>query len=192
MSSTPNLQSVNLQTIADGLTAILFSPVILPIAEAVKQPIVQSTIKEGIAISERYQNAVSEIAQAWERTTGSQEQREKYKSQLHATNGRTNTAKNFLNLLSDLNTDVDRMTNGVADLRVILPVGVGLLAVRQLIRQGWKLDDIPWYILAWYAIDIFVKLNAEGESELVNVTSTTFSVNLQEQQNSDSGNTYTG
>jgi hypothetical protein len=196
MSSRFDLQSINLPTIADGLTAILFSPVILPIAEAVKQPLVQSTIKEGIAISERYQNAMSEIAESWEKATNtSQKPRETISSQSHLKNGKSDAAKNFVHSISELNAELSRMTNGAADLRVILPVGLGLFAIRQLIRQGWKLDEIPWYILAWYAVDTFVKLNSEEESQesqLVNVSSTTFSVTLQEQQNSDSSNTYKG
>jgi hypothetical protein len=192
MSSRFDIQSINLPTIADGLTAILFSPVILPIAEVVKKPLVQSTIKEGIAISERYQNAMSEIAESWERATNtSQKPRETISSQSHLKNGKSDAAKNFVDGVSELNAELSRMTNGVADLRVILPVGLGLFAIRQLVRQGWKLDEIPWYILAWYTVDTFVKLNSEEESQLVNVHSTTL-VTLQEQQNSDSSNTHKG
>lgn len=191
MTSKQNLQLDDLLTIVESLTAILVSPVILPIAAAIKQPLVQATIQESITFSERWQNVINEVAQGWEKTTTSrQEPREKY-YQPHVKNGRTDTAKDFLNLVSNLNTEVKRMTNDVADLRVILPLGIGLLAVRQLLRQGWKLEDIPWYVLAWYAIDIFIKLNYESETELVEVTRQSFSLVVQEQQESDSSNTYT-
>lgn len=59
-----------------------------------------------------------------------------------------------------LNQDVRRATNGVVDLRFLLPLSFVLLALRQLIVKGLQLEIIPWYVLAWYGFDSFVKLHA--------------------------------
>ena len=40
-----------------------------------------------------------------------------------------------------------------------MPLGLGTLALGQLITKGPQLDKIPWYNLAWYAFDSFNKLN---------------------------------
>ncbi len=161
-------------TIFEGLTAIVFSPLILPIASAVKQPIVQNTIKDSIILSERFKDAVVEIGEVFEKATADarKEKSDGLSSRTypnHVTNGKSEVAQDFINLISDINADVARMTSGVADLRVILPLGIALLSVRQLFRKGLELDQMPWYILAWYAFDIFTRLNYEDEEhELIN------------------------
>lgn len=57
------------------------------------------------------------------------------------------------------NRQVDRATEGAMDLRFLVPLGFGTLAVRQLMAEGLQLDVIPWYALAWYAFDSFIKLH---------------------------------
>ncbi|MFM2063303.1 MAG: hypothetical protein RLZZ507_2973 [Cyanobacteriota bacterium] len=183
-----------LDTIFEGLTAIVFSPVILPIASAMKQPVVQNTIKDSILLSERVKDAVAEMGETVEKATADarKEKPESWKSRTYSnrfTNGKTEAAKDFINVVSDLNADVGRMTNGVADLRVILPLAIGLLSLRQLLRKGFELEEIPWYILAWYAFDIFTRLNFEDETQLTNLSINTVSMEFQEQQSSDSNNT---
>jgi hypothetical protein len=54
-----------------------------------------------------------------------------------------------------------RATDG-QDLRALLPLGVGLLALRQALRGRGRLDDAPWYVLGWYAFDSFWKLRPSG------------------------------
>ncbi|TAF07179.1 MAG: DUF5132 domain-containing protein [Nostocales cyanobacterium] len=183
-----------LDTIFEGLTAIVFSPLILPIASAMKQPVVQNTIKDGILLSERVKDAVAEMGATVEKVTADarKEKPESFKSRTspnYVTNGKSEAAKDFINIISDLNADVGRMTNGIADLRVILPVGIGLLSLRQLLRKGFQLEEIPWYILAWYAFDIFTRLNFEDETQLTNLSINTVSMEFQEQISSDSNNT---
>ncbi|MEA5576067.1 DUF5132 domain-containing protein [Anabaena sp. UHCC 0451] len=183
-----------LDTMVEGLTAIVFSPLILPIASAVKQPVVQNTIKDGILLSKRVKDAVAEMGETLEKATADarKEKPASLKSRTYpnyVTNGKSEAAKDFINIISDLNTDVGRMTNGVADLRVILPVGIGLLSIQQLLKKGLQLEEIPWYILAWYAFDIFTRLNVEDETQLTNLSINTVSMEFQEQQSSDSNNT---
>lgn len=186
--------SSTLDTIFEGLTAIVFSPVILPIASAMKQPVVQNTIKESILLSETVKDAMAEMNESWENLI--QETRRKkvgnYQSRTYSnvvTNGKSEVAKDVINVISDINKDVSRMTNGVADLRVILPLAVALLSLQQVFRKGLQLDEIPWYILAWYAFDIFTRLNFEDETQLNNLSISSVSIELQEQQNSDQNNT---
>jgi hypothetical protein len=192
------LKTDHLPTIVEGLTAILLSPVILPVASAVKQPIVQNTIKEGIHLSERVRDALTDAAEEVQKITAdvSRERQDesRYRNSETAThyvsNGKSEAAKDFLNVMSDINKDVGRMTNGVADLRLLFPTALGFLAFRQLLRQGPRLDDIPWYILAWFAFDAFVRLNQENESKSSNLPSDILPATLQEQQRGNSSNTY--
>ncbi len=75
------------------------------------------------------------------------------------TQGQTEAAMGISNTVIDLNQRVERATNGTVDLRFLFPLGLGTLAVRQLIIKGLQLEVIPWYVLAWYAFDSFWKLN---------------------------------
>jgi hypothetical protein len=179
----------------EGLTAIVLSPVILPVASAMKQPGVQNTIKEGILLSDKVKDAIAEMGETWEKIIGETRKgkAENFPSSRtypnYLINGKSEVAKDLINIIADMNTDVGRMTNGVADLRVILPLGIALLSLRQLLRKGLELEEIPWYILAWYAFDIFTRLNFEDESQLNNLSINAVSIELQEQKSSDSNNT---
>ncbi len=68
-------------------------------------------------------------------------------------------ASNLTDAVADLNKRVAQATNGVVDLRWLIPVGLGALAVRQLRRNGLKIETAPWYVLAYYAFDSFIKLH---------------------------------
>lgn len=61
------------------------------------------------------------------------------------------------------NQQVKTATNDLVDLRFLFPLALGTLALRQLIVRGWQLDLIPWYVLAWYTFDSFLKLNADDK-----------------------------
>lgn len=72
---------------------------------------------------------------------------------------RSEAAVGVSNAVQDLNQRVAHLTNGTVDLRFLLPLGFGTLAVRQLIVKGLQFDIIPWYVLAWYCFDSFIKLH---------------------------------
>jgi len=181
MESNFDWQKVNLPEIVDGLTAIIFAPVIVPVAEIIKQPLVKTAIKESLTLSQRYQEVVTDTVEAFEhvgaaargeRTFSRTEQfnyRNGSTSQIYLTDGKSAVAKDLLNIMSDFNSDVYKMTNGAADLKLIVPLGLGLFALVQLIKQGFKFEDIPWYILAWLAFDSFMKLNINAESQQANI-----------------------
>lgn len=70
------------------------------------------------------------------------------------------TATEIIRTTTDLNQKVQTATNNTVDLRFLVPLSLGILAMRQLLIKGWQLELIPWYVLAWYAFDSFVKLHS--------------------------------
>jgi len=69
-----------------------------------------------------------------------------------------------VDVAQELNRRVARATRG-ADLRLLVPLGLGALSVRQAFRDSPGLKQAPWYVLAWYAFDSFVKLNGRVVAE---------------------------
>ena len=79
------------------------------------------------------------------------------------TEGSSEAAEDIKNTMINLNRRFDQATSGEADLRLIFPLGLSILAVRQVIVKGLQLEIIPWYVLAWYAFDSFIKLNSASD-----------------------------
>ncbi|HBB34182.1 MAG TPA: hypothetical protein DDZ80_22595 [Cyanobacteria bacterium UBA8803] len=82
--------------------------------------------------------------------------------------GKSEAATGITNAVFDLNKRVGAATNGIVDLRFLVPLGFSALAVRQLMIKGLQLDFIPWYVLAWYAFDSFIKLHYTSEPQAKN------------------------
>lgn len=68
---------------------------------------------------------------------------------------RRGAATNLVGALGGLNRRVELATNGSADLRLLIPLGLAALSIRQMIREGMEIDKIPWYVLAWDAFQTF-------------------------------------
>lgn len=49
---------------------------------------------------------------------------------------------------------------GGTDLRVLVPLGLGLMAARRAMRGEERLADAPWYVLAWYASETYAKFHS--------------------------------
>ncbi len=77
--------------------------------------------------------------------------------------GKSGVAEDLTSAVSDLNQRVGLATNGAVDLRMLVPVGLATLAVRELLRNGWEFETAPWYVLTWYAFDSFIKLHYTAE-----------------------------
>lgn len=75
------------------------------------------------------------------------------------TTGKSEAAAGIMSTVTDLNKRVGLATDGTADLRVLIPITFGLLSLRQLFVKGLQFQIIPWYVLAWYAFDSFIKLH---------------------------------
>jgi hypothetical protein len=80
-------------------------------------------------------------------------------------NVHTDAAIAVSNPVIDFNQRVKQATEGQLDIRVLFPFGLGCLAIRQLIIKGLQFDIIPWYVLAWYAFDSFIKLHGTNRLE---------------------------
>jgi hypothetical protein len=163
MTSTFDLQKVNLPEMVNSVTTIICSPLIIPVAEVVKQPVVKTTISEGMLLSQRLQAVVTAAMEEWENQSAvNSHLRQDFQPRTtHDTNGRPSMAEDFIHVMSDFNTDVDQITDGVMDLRSLFPLALALLALGQLVKQGTQWDTIPWYLLAWFAFDSFVKLHEQ-------------------------------
>jgi hypothetical protein len=70
-------------------------------------------------------------------------------------------ASRLLERLSAANRRVHDATGGKVDLRFLVPAGFAALSLRQLVRTGPATASIPWYALAYYAFDSFVKLHGD-------------------------------
>ena len=157
--------------IVEGVTAVMAGPVVLAVAEGINQSLVKSTIKEGIAFSERSQEAMAEARERFEDLVAevqaelAEERQAKPNTETKKTASQSNTATGVMSTITTLNEQLGQMTNGIADLRLLLPLGFGALALRQVLDKGFELEEIPWYTLAWYAFDSFVKLHNSSESQ---------------------------
>jgi hypothetical protein len=72
-------------------------------------------------------------------------------------------AANLTSAMAGLNQRVKQATEGSFDLRFLMPLFLSLLALRQLFSKSPRLKTAPWYVLAWYAFDSFLKLNDPTE-----------------------------
>lgn len=79
--------------------------------------------------------------------------------------GKSDAAAEVSNAVVDLNKRVRQATNNAVDLRLLFPLGLGVFSIRQLLTKGLQLETIPWYVLAWYAFDSFLKLHATSQAQ---------------------------
>ncbi|MBE8967040.1 hypothetical protein IQ277_12520 [Nostocales cyanobacterium LEGE 12452] len=79
--------------------------------------------------------------------------------------GNTEAAAGVSSAVVDLNQRVKQSTHGAFDLRILFPLGLASLSVRQLLNKGLQLEVIPWYVLAWYAFDSFIKLHGTSQKQ---------------------------
>ncbi len=85
--------------------------------------------------------------------------------ELPETGGKSGAADNLVQAVVDLNRRVGESTSGIVDLRLLLPLGFSGLAIYQLLRKGLQFEIIPWYVLAYYAFDSFIKLHYTSEPD---------------------------
>jgi hypothetical protein len=71
----------------------------------------------------------------------------------------SSTATGLLAALTDLDRRISRLTGGRVDVKVLVPAGLGLLALRQFTTAGLGLAEVPAYVLLWYTFDSFYKLH---------------------------------
>lgn len=60
--------------------------------------------------------------------------------------------------LRAVDSRIARSTGGRLSLRWLVPVSFCAVALRQLVRGGLTIGEIPWFVLLYYGIDSFFKL----------------------------------
>jgi hypothetical protein len=76
------------------------------------------------------------------------------------------SAKSITDAVSDLDRHLGSATGGILSLRLLAPVAFGALAALQLARRGLEIGAAPWYLLAYFAFESYVRLNvAEQKCE---------------------------
>lgn len=80
-----------------------------------------------------------------------------------AATGIETSAKSLTDAVSDLEDQVGPALGNILDLKLLVPLGFGALAALQLARRGLEIGGAPWYLLAYFAIESFVKLNRPEE-----------------------------
>ena len=63
-----------------------------------------------------------------------------------------------LALVRGLDRWIGRTTGGQLSLRWLVPASFIAVALRQLVRQGVTMGDLPWFVLLYYGVDSFLKL----------------------------------
>lgn len=61
-------------------------------------------------------------------------------------------------LVRGLDRWIGRSTGGQLSLRWLVPASFIAVALRQLLRQGVTLGELPWFVLLYYGVDSFLKL----------------------------------
>ncbi|MDJ0724058.1 MAG: hypothetical protein QNJ38_03000 [Prochloraceae cyanobacterium] len=79
--------------------------------------------------------------------------------------GRSRAAAEVIGSFSQLDRKVKLATDEAIDLRFLVPLSFGVLALRQLLNKGLLIEAIPWYVLAWYAFDSFIKLHYSNDNQ---------------------------
>ncbi|PPS44061.1 DUF5132 domain-containing protein [Chroococcidiopsis sp. TS-821] len=152
--------------ILKGLTAVVLAPIIFPTAATLSHPLTQAVLKESIILAEKVQEKTAQIeetiadlvAEAKAELVARRET-EMSSTNRGVTRNNSEASEYIINVVTEINKQVKEMTNGVADLRLLLPLGLSAIALRQLLTKGLQIEEIPWYVLAWYAFDSFTKLN---------------------------------
>lgn len=76
---------------------------------------------------------------------------------------KTRLASSLVGAVVNLNRGVEAATRGLVDLRLLVPLGFGALAVLQLLRRGLQFEAAPWYVLAYVAFDSYARLHPAAD-----------------------------
>jgi hypothetical protein len=82
---------------------------------------------------------------------------------LMAATGLEMPGKSLPDAISDLGSRLGFSTGSILNLKVLVPLGFGALALLQLARRGFQIEGAPWYILAYFAFESFARFNSPDE-----------------------------
>ncbi|MDR3566994.1 MAG: hypothetical protein P4L43_03095 [Syntrophobacteraceae bacterium] len=80
-----------------------------------------------------------------------------------AATGVETSASSLSDAVFDLEKQAGPLLANLVDLKMLVPIGFGALAALQLARRGLEIGGAPWYLLAYFALESFVKLNPPEE-----------------------------
>ncbi|MGL4617769.1 DUF5132 domain-containing protein [Chroococcidiopsis sp.] len=161
-------EEVKIKQVLEAITALILAPIVLPLAAGVNTPLGKAALKNSIFISEKVKEALAHTQEIVEDlvvevqaelAAQSQAETNSTANQNQLSNVKSPIAEELINVIFSFNEQIRQTTAGVVDLRLLVPAGLGALALRQILTKGLELDEIPWYTLAWYAFDTFIKLN---------------------------------
>ncbi len=75
-------------------------------------------------------------------------------------------SQNLTDAIADLNSRIGLSIGPFLDLKLLVPLTFGALAIWQLLRRGLQIEAAPWYMLAYIGFDSFIKLNYKPEAFL--------------------------
>jgi len=130
---------------------------------AAKDPTVRPWLKQGITIAEQGREAIAAAQEHWEDLTA-EVQADLIDQRQRPTPATARMTTELHAIATSLDTQTRSLTRGWLDLKTLVPLALGAIALRQLLTKGLQLDAIPWYVLLWYAFDSFVILNRNGET----------------------------
>jgi hypothetical protein len=84
-----------------------------------------------------------------------------------AATGMETSAQSLGDAVLDLEKQVGPLLANILDLKLLVPLGFGALAALQLARRGLEIGGAPWYLLAYFAYESFVRLNKPEENQAV-------------------------
>lgn len=156
------------QMALEPIGAVFQLPVAVSMATTLDQPWLRAVAQEGLAVAEETQERLAAVQERIEDHWAEIEQAVAEKVAEHRStshhglgNGgeRSLISLSLIGAAEELNGWARELTGNEVDLGLIIPVAFGAIAIRQLMAQGLRLKDIPWYVPAWYAFDTFLKLN---------------------------------
>jgi len=79
----------------------------------------------------------------------------------------SSAAVSLMDALTDLDRRVSELTGGKVDIKLLFPLGLVAIALRQIATSGLGVAEVPAYVLLWYAFDTFYKLHQRRSSTRV-------------------------
>ena len=152
----------------DDIAALFLAPVWVATAESVEQPLVKDVLKAAIALQERgkesfahLEEVIADLRAEVEAELAQEQETSSQSENAAVVYDQTDSAlaQTVRKGMSEFDTRIREATKGTVDARSLTPIVFGGLALRQLIFKGLQLDDVPWYVLAWYSFDSFMKFH---------------------------------
>jgi hypothetical protein len=76
-----------------------------------------------------------------------------------STDGTSTTALGIVGVLGDFDRRLSGMTGRALDLKLLFPAALGAVGLYKLLLNGLEFEQVPAYVLLWYAFDSFYKLH---------------------------------